>query len=172
MDSKDPSKFSLKYSFSGLKNFPKEFIEKIPGASYEIRLERIREEFYKDKPSRLTSVFAFSDLDSAKKFKKSGWTEKDGLISSYKIIKTYSSIFIGDMSLTNVLPNLSREWGEFKNKKAIFIKSSLEDSLDSVCHFYWQEKTSAEIGLHSPENNIHEILIDGIIEIEKGNPIC
>jgi len=166
MDSTKPHIFSLKYrehiqnvGFSDedlLKNNLKRvFVENL--------LEAVREQKYPDKPSRLCSIFLFDSLDIAEKFKDSGWTEPDGIISSYRILELYKPVFRADMGFVNMVSNLHEKWDEFKVKKAVFIKSDLNESLRAVCDLYWRGKTILDIGF-PVKNHIPEILVEGKVQ--------
>lgn len=178
MDSKQPQVFSLKYqnhapilqflnsahSIAPHMQSPEELLPidfLPPGISHgEILLEQIRATSYSELPSRLNSIFLFESLKDAKRFRLSGWTEPNGLINEYEICELYSQTFAADMSLVNAIGNLRAKWEELKSVKRIFIKSTLKESIEFICHSYWQGKTANDLGF-SGENSLREILVNG-----------
>ena len=164
LDSRQPELHSLKFKlFSRVADWPTPLLMSVKGAYSEGMLERIRHTHYSERPSRLRSIFVFENLGEAKKFQNSGWTERDGLIRAYKVNKLYAPPFVADMCLTNVLGNLREKWEEFKTKRACFIQPTLEQSLEYICHAYWQGRTSMDLGLGG-NNHIKEVLLDAYIE--------
>jgi len=165
MDSKNPQTYSLKYrNFVHLLHLPEYVLIRIKGAYSEVLLEKVRAAHYSDRPSRLRAVFVFEKLGEAKWFRTSGWMEPDGLIMAYSVEELYSQPFVADMCLTNMLGKLREKWEEFKDKKAVFIKPTVEESLEFICHAYWQGKTAMDLGL-GDENHICEVLLDGSLQL-------
>lgn len=163
MDSKQPQIHSLKYKITKLLSLPDEFLLNIRGVYSEVLLERIRSVHYPNLPSRLSAVFVFENLQYAKRFKFSGWIEKECTIYAYNIENLYSPPFCADMCLTNVLSNVRMNWERFKNKKSSFIKSTLGESLEFICHSYWQGKTSKDLGLGDGDS-LPEILLNAYLK--------
>ena len=165
MDSINPATFSLKHQLSqAFANESEAHLRETErgGMADEIfLLERIRREFYPTLSSRLNAIFCFGNIAYAEKFAKSGWTEAGGVIVKYDLVNLYRPVFVGDMALTNVISNLRKNWEQFKSKQAPFIKSTLQESLELVVHFYWQGKIAGQIGL-GENNSIMETLIDGV----------
>ncbi len=171
MDSSNPYMHSLKYkNISGLLHLPDSVLKKIKGAYTEVILERIRRVAYPQAPSRLTGIFLWEYLEEAKKYRVSGWTEPNGLISAYEIVELYSPVFIGDISLVNILANLRAGWPQYKNGKSAFIRSTLEESLSYISHCYWQGKTAMDLGL-STVNSMREVLVDGKVAVLSYVPL-
>ena len=148
-DSVQPSSYSL--TALGVVNPTKVVHEKL--------FEDVRTSGYSAKPSRLTSIFAFLDIGTAKRFRESGRMEAGGILTEHRITRL-DKIHIGDMDLVNASANITGQWEMFKDKLP-FSGLTPEEAQRKMVEAYWQSNR------FHPESTMMELLIEGRLEFVR-----
>ena len=170
-DSMSPDQFSEKFnSYAHMIDLSDEELLKDNRAAFpEVKIERIRRKFYPHLPSRLESMFFWETLTEARKYILSGWMQQEkGIVYMFEVKEFYKPVFSADLLLFTMIGRLKQfrnTWDTFKKTNAAgFIKPTFEETVDELCHAYWQGKFVKDLGL-SGEYSMKELLVCGKAEV-------
>jgi len=125
----------------------------------ETLFETVRKELFPNKPSRISCIFAFSDIVTAKRFRDSKRSNPGGVISKY-IVERNDSIHIADMDLINAVCCLPSKWKGFKYHD-LFKGKNLKEAQRHLIKMYWESKPLSKSG------GMTELLIYGCIKFDQ-----
>lgn len=126
---------------------------------HEQLFEQVRIEGFSEKPDRLTSIFAFEDLETARWFQQSGRMETGGVLAEHEVTRL-DVLHKGDMDLYNAACEIVGQWDIWKDN-VMFQGMDAKEAQKCMVQAYWEGKI-----LH-PERHTVELLIQGRVEFVK-----
>lgn len=168
-DSMFPHKYSnILSNYSPMMHLSDEDLIQVgPRAFAEVKIERIRKQNYPHLPTRQGDMFFWKTLEEARSYQISGeMGEEKGLVYMYKVTELYKPVFVADLLLFNVIARFLRFRNGWKVEDGLskpFLKPTFEETLDELCHNYWQGKFLKDLDLSGCSRR--ELIVSGKAEV-------